>query len=165
MRVGKLLIFSYFINSSVTESIIKYLAKKTRRKKMDCAFEVYFLFAVKVAERYSPDKLESLPILFRYLRDQRDFKTKSKKWRGYWKSHSNIRTGGTASRNVWHLRPSCAESRLRIRYNSRFNFQVTEIEKDLWLHILQCDQPFPATGPMFRIWIISNQVWKLSSVI
>lgn len=81
LRVGKLLIFSYFTDLSVTESIIKYLAKKTRRKKMDCAFEVYFLFlfAVKVAERYSPDKLESLPILFRYLRDQRDFKAKRKK--------------------------------------------------------------------------------------
>lgn len=37
----------------------------------------------------------------------------------------------TASRDVWHLRPSCAVPRLRIRHKSRFNFQVTETEKDL----------------------------------
>lgn len=47
MRVGKLLklIFSFFTNLPLTEPIIKYSAKNTRRgKKMDCAFEVYFLF-------------------------------------------------------------------------------------------------------------------------
>lgn len=53
---------------SVTESIIKYSAKKIKREKNVSAFEIYFfllLFAVRVVERYFPDKLESVPILFR----------------------------------------------------------------------------------------------------
>ena len=171
MRVGKLLklIFSYFTNLSLTEPIIKYSAKNTRREKQKRIGRFRFIFCFYLWEgwwrNYFPDRPEILPILFRYLRDQRDFKAKREKWTGYWKSHSNVRTGCSASRDVWHLRPSCAEPRLRIRHNSRFNFQVTGIEKALWLHILQCDQPFPATWPVFGIWIVSSWVRKLSLII
>lgn len=85
MRVGKLLklIFSYFTNLSLTEPIIKYSAKNTRREKQKRIVHFRFIFCFYLWEgwwrNYFPDRPESFPILFRYLRDQRDFKAKREK--------------------------------------------------------------------------------------
>lgn len=50
--------------------------------------------------------------------------------------------------DMWHQKPSppCAQQRLRIHHNSRFNFQGTETEKDLRLHTLLVISHFQQHG-------------------